>query len=194
MSITITINGTVYSDGASTAGVRGMADGGHRDNLVPMLADAVAAVGSASTAASRAEAARSASEVIQSAILAVAGEDAGINREPLGVPRNMDIINPLSIPVRGIYTRSVAAAATLSRTDFGKLIVCGGTTYTVTLPPAADCGPGWWVMVQNNASGSVTIDGDGSETINGATTKSLPAGAGTRIVWSETGAFVAIGA
>ena len=55
--------------------------------------------------------------------------------------------------------------------------LCGTGTYTVTLPPAADGKfngvSGKLTFKHSGASGTVTIDGSGSETIDGATTLAL---------------------
>jgi hypothetical protein len=48
---------------------------------------------------------------------------------------------------------------------------CDGT-FTVFLPPAADF-PQWDFLIKNIGAGTITVDGDGAETIDGVTTKSL---------------------
>lgn len=50
---------------------------------------------------------------------------------------------------------------------------CTGTTYTVTLPPAATAGAGWVLFVKRTSSGDIIVAGDGSETIDGNATFTL---------------------
>ena len=80
-------------------------------------------------------------------------------------------------PVHGIITdRSVAAktgAYTVTTADNGKLITgdASGGDFTITLPAAATAGGTFEVTINNiGSSGTVTVDGDGSETIDGSTT------------------------
>lgn len=70
-----------------------------------------------------------------------------------------------------IVLSSITAATTLGADD--ELVLCNGT-FTVTLPPAASS-KGKIYVIKNIGSGTITIDGDGSETIDGATTQSLSA-------------------
>lgn len=49
-------------------------------------------------------------------------------------------------------------------------INCTSGTFTVTLPPAATAGAGRVYVVKNSGTGSITVDGDGAETIDGAAT------------------------
>jgi len=75
--------------------------------------------------------------------------------------------------VRGaqpLYERAISALATVQ--DYDDVVVCGGTTYTVTLP-AASGNSGRVLYIKRNSSGTITIDGNASETIDGATTMSL---------------------
>jgi hypothetical protein len=62
---------------------------------------------------------------------------------------------------------------TVLTTDKGKTIACDATGggFTLTLPVAATAGNGFKVsfIKTDSSSNNVTIDGDGSETINGAT-------------------------
>ena len=75
--------------------------------------------------------------------------------------------------VRGaqpLYERAISALATVQ--DYDDVIVCGGTTYTVTLP-AASGNSGRILRIKRNSSGTIVIDGNASETIDGALTMSL---------------------
>jgi hypothetical protein len=76
------------------------------------------------------------------------------------------------------------AAAVLARSSdtmlgagqFGATIVATGT-WTQTLDAAATLGVGWMCYYRNDGTGVVTIDPNGAETIDGAATIALPAGA-----------------
>ena len=68
------------------------------------------------------------------------------------------------------YAEHEAASSTHTMSD-KPLAYCNGT-FTVNLPPAALCN-GRIYHVVNIGSGTITIDGDGSETINGAPTLAL---------------------
>lgn len=68
-----------------------------------------------------------------------------------------------------------AAHATLTSADRGRLIE-GSGTITLTLPSVAAAGAGWAAVVTNAGSGTVTLDGASSETVDGALTAALGAG------------------
>ena len=56
--------------------------------------------------------------------------------------------------------------------DHQKNVECTGT-FTVTLPPVATAGSGFIVGIKNVSTGTITVEGAGSETIDGALNKSL---------------------
>lgn len=56
--------------------------------------------------------------------------------------------------------------------DDGKMFNCT-SAITVTLPPAASATEGYHICIFNSSSGTITVDGDGSETINGAANVTL---------------------
>lgn len=68
----------------------------------------------------------------------------------------------------GIYT--------VLATDRGSLINCTANTFTVTLLAAATAGDGFEVIIYNSGSGVITVDGNASETVNGAATQTLQTG------------------
>lgn len=78
------------------------------------------------------------------------------------------------------YTvRTVAATTTLTSNDSVLLVAAPAANVTVNLPAAATV-PGRFYFVKRDATATqtVTLDGFGSETINGATTQAVGA-AGT---------------
>ena len=66
-------------------------------------------------------------------------------------------------------------AYTVIASDRGKLVGCSGT-FTLTLTAAATLGSGFSFAVLNYGSGTVTIDPDGTELVDGASTIALAAG------------------
>jgi hypothetical protein len=66
----------------------------------------------------------------------------------------------------------------LAQTDFGKTIVVTSGTFSQTLTAAATLGDGWRCHLFNRGTGTVTVDPNGSENINGATTLTVPPGHG----------------
>lgn len=85
-----------------------------------------------------------------------------------------------------------SSAYTVQTSDRGALLSVTNTT-TITLLAAATAGDGFFIGVRNNGSGTVTVDGDSSETINGSTTVDLYPGACLLIVSNGSawlGAFI----
>tara|TARA_Y100000310_G_scaffold87397_1_gene84227 strand:- start:939 stop:1811 length:873 start_codon:yes stop_codon:yes gene_type:complete len=74
-----------------------------------------------------------------------------------------------------VLTKTTAYTVVLA--DFAKTILCdaSGGAFTVTLPAAATAGDGYKVTVKksDSSANAVTVDGNSSETIDGATTKAL---------------------
>jgi len=85
----------------------------------------------------------------------------------------------------GGQTMAKTAAYTVIAADRGKLIECSGT-FSLSLTAAATLGTGFSFIVANTGSGTITIDPNASETINGATTLNLAAGAWAIVVCNGT--------
>jgi hypothetical protein len=80
-----------------------------------------------------------------------------------------------------------SGAITLALEDIGNAVVWTGTTAaSITLPAVAGVpnGRGW--LIRNLGSATLTIDPDGSETIDGATTLAVPAGNSVEILRAGT--------
>ena len=69
-------------------------------------------------------------------------------------------------------TDSHATTYTAVRNDIGKLLLVTGTT-TIDFTTAATLGDGWYIYIKNTGTGTVTLDPASSQTIDGATTKTL---------------------
>lgn len=70
---------------------------------------------------------------------------------------------------------SKSGAYTVIAADRGKVINCTGT-FTLSVDAAATLGDGFTFAVLNSGSGTITIDPNASETIDGSTTKAIAAG------------------
>jgi hypothetical protein len=87
-------------------------------------------------------------------------------------------------------TRVVAksSAYTVVDDDFGKTFKASGT-WSLALTAAATLADGFWFEVRNTGSGTITIDPDGSEQVDGATTVALAAGESCTVVCDGAGFF-----
>jgi hypothetical protein len=95
------------------------------------------------------------------------------------------IITPLKL---GRWRRpplAQASAYTVVAADHRRLIACTGT-WTLTLTAGATLGAGFEVLARNVGSGLITIDPDGSETIDGDATLVLPPRFGGSLIWTGT--------
>jgi len=70
---------------------------------------------------------------------------------------------------------AISSNYTIQTSDRGKLISVTNTT-TITLLAAGTAGGGFAIAVRNDGSNTVTVDGNGAETINGSTTIDLDPG------------------
>jgi len=77
-----------------------------------------------------------------------------------------------SAQVFGATVNSVSGNTNVSTDNRNNLYLCTGTI-TLSLPDAALAGEGFQVIVKNVGSGTVTLDPNGSETINGSATLDL---------------------
>lgn len=91
-------------------------------------------------------------------------------------PGGKDALQPESVAKTSAYTLTMA--------DIGNFLSCDASSagFTVTLPAASTATARYWAFIANTgASNAVTIDPNGSETINGATTLSVRPGQATLI-------------
>lgn len=96
----------------------------------------------------------------------------------------------------GFRSRSVTAAYTVNKVDDQVVLAANAGGMTVTLPPAAACfsdSCGMRFLIVNvGAAGTVTVDGDGAETINGNANVSLASQYASVLVQSTGSAWVAL--
>lgn len=71
--------------------------------------------------------------------------------------------------------RTVAASTTLTNNDYILSVVAPTAAVTITLPAVASVQPGrpYFILRDDTATHVVTLDGNASETIDGATTKAV---------------------
>lgn len=75
-------------------------------------------------------------------------------------------------------TRTVAATTTLTQNDYILFVIGATGAVTVNLPAVASVQPGrQYTVYKDAAAQTITIDGAGSETIDGAATTTLASGA-----------------
>lgn len=80
---------------------------------------------------------------------------------------------------------TLSGATTLTAADRGKVLDCTNS-WTLTLPAVSAAGSGWSAIVTNRGTGTITLDGAGAETVNGAATLAVPAGFQALILCSGT--------
>lgn len=94
--------------------------------------------------------------------------------------------------IRGTLAESRVVAKSSSYTvlddDFGKLFKASGT-WSLALTAAATLGDGFMFSVRNVGSGTITIDPDSTEQIDGATTVALAAGEACTVFCDGSGFF-----
>lgn len=78
------------------------------------------------------------------------------------------------------------AAYTVVAGDLGKIVNCTANTFTVSLTAAATLGSGFNCWIWNTGTGTITIDPNGAETIDGVATITLQRGEGCQIVCNGT--------
>lgn len=82
------------------------------------------------------------------------------------------------------YGGNISATATLN-SDYDCVVLSGTGTYTVTLPSAASMIHHQITFKKTGASGTVTIDPNASETIDGATTYTMNTQWQKVTIWSD---------
>lgn len=87
---------------------------------------------------------------------------------------------------------STAISYQVLSTDQGKLIRVTASGTTVTTPDATDVDDPFIFSVLNQSTGTVTLDGSGSQTINGSATVTLPPNGGATI-WTDGTNWFAVG-
>jgi len=106
--------------------------------------------------------------VINAIATAGTGSYSGWSVSPSGV------IGPQGAPPRA-YLRSKSSNYTAVLGDMACIVDCT-SSWTLSLTAASTLGDGYYVWLRNAGSGTITIDPAGAETIDGATTVTLPAG------------------
>jgi hypothetical protein len=117
----------------------------------------------------------------------------GILGIPVAFGKDSEVLAWAEAMIGDPTLRSATASFTVERTDRTVLVNATGGAVTGTLPPAASC-PGHTVTIKKtDASGNaVTVDGNASETIDGAANYPLTAQWNSVTVQSDGTNFVII--
>jgi hypothetical protein len=91
--------------------------------------------------------------------------------------------------IGGAGTVSSAISYTVLSADQGKTVIATVAGITITTPDATSVGAPFVFGFLNNTSGNITLDGNGSQTIDGQTTVTVPAGAGGMLTTDGTNWF-----
>lgn len=84
---------------------------------------------------------------------------------------------PLSVPSQPrMYYSARTSNTALGFDDFGKLIDITSGTFTQTFSACASLTNGWWCLYSNIGTGTITLESNGSETIDGLTNGVIPKG------------------
>lgn len=92
---------------------------------------------------------------------------------------------------QSISRRAVTGTDTVVAADWGGFIDCTSGTFTLSLTTVVTLGNGFWCFIRNSGTGDVTIDPDGSETIDGLTSFVMYPGE-ARLVQCNGSAFYSI--
>lgn len=92
-----------------------------------------------------------------------------------------------SVPVS-----SFSSAYTANLNDRAKMLLWTGGSDTLTLTAPATLGENWFILVKNSGSGTLTVDPDGTATIDGAATLDYQPGESSIIV-SDGTSFYTVG-
>jgi len=88
-------------------------------------------------------------------------------------PAQADLSQPWVFSRFGLRVVSITSATSITAGDKQTIYLCGGAGYTVDLPPMAAMIGSILVFKKIAGGAAITIDADGSETIDGAATKAL---------------------
>lgn len=88
----------------------------------------------------------------------------------------------------------ISAAPTLTETDRALVYVWTGGLATITLPVTTSLNRGWYIMLRNNGTGTLTVTPSGLSTINGSSSQTFNPGDSAVIVFDiDTNSFFTVG-
>lgn len=97
---------------------------------------------------------------------------------------NSGLLTAFAKVVGGGGVTSTAISYTVVSGDQGKLVKVTASGVTITTPDATSVGSPFVFAVLNNSSGDITLDGNGSQTINGTASLTMAANDGW-MVWTD---------
>ena len=102
-------------------------------------------------------------------------------------------LEALSATLNQAYSISALSATyTFMAADQATAFIWSGGTTTATLTAAGTLGSSWFVLIKNNGTGTLTVNCSGSDTIDGATSKTFQPGNSAFIICTGTG-FITVG-
>lgn len=113
----------------------------------------------------------------------------GVGIDGINLPSNLDnAMREMAANDANSQPRATLKAGnyTAVKDDFGKAFVFSGAGRTLTISAISSLASGWNIFVEADASNALTIARSGSNTLNGATSLSLPAGRRCRIFASDS--------
>lgn len=93
---------------------------------------------------------------------------------------------------QSIPTQSVSTSYTAGTADRSQLLVWTGGAGVITLPTAVTTGDNWFIAINNNGVGTVTVDPAGADLIDGGSTKVFQPG-DSAIIVCDGSAYYTIG-
>lgn len=99
--------------------------------------------------------------------LYVSKTNSNLNNDPTTSSDNWRALTP-----QLDYEEKTAGFTAIS-SDLGHVFNCTSGTFTIDFTAAATLGDGWYCYIRNSGSGVITLDPNGSETINGVSTDTL---------------------
>jgi hypothetical protein len=89
-------------------------------------------------------------------------------------------------------TSSIAASYTFISSDRAKTYIWSGGATSCTLPAASVVGDNWFLLIKNNGTGTLTVNGAGSDLIDGNVSKAFQPAESAFVICTGT-AFVTVG-
>jgi hypothetical protein len=91
---------------------------------------------------------------------------------------NTNVVAAFAKIIGGADVSTTGTSVTVTSADQGKLIRATAASITVTTPDATDVDSPFWFALLNSSSGTITLDGNGSQTVNGLASVTIPVGGG----------------
>lgn len=107
-------------------------------------------------------------EALQTAVLLMAPIDSPTFTGNVTLPDGTVV--SANAPIERLDRVSRTANITIEKSNRGNLVDIVSGTFTQAFASAATLGAGWWCYLRNSGTGDITLDPNGTETIDGAAT------------------------